>query len=216
MSTKNNWINHVKQYASKKGISYKDALKSQTCKSSYKKNGGSLNINDMPRDVGNVITSYLRDEDMINLRQSNALPDNETELNRRAHKEIGRKVGLLGKRDIKYKRYQKIMMDPTKSKSERIDAAGNCINFIFNMFNENQINRFGDIVTKEDISFLLDTWEKLSQSDDRINFLVDQLPENERKRIWNAVLKCFPKVSQLLNHSFLYTTAQTSDSMGVL
>ena len=30
-----NWINHVKQYASQKGITYTNALKDQECKSSY-------------------------------------------------------------------------------------------------------------------------------------------------------------------------------------
>ena len=30
-----NWINHVKEYATSKGISYKEALKDPNCKSSY-------------------------------------------------------------------------------------------------------------------------------------------------------------------------------------
>ena len=33
----NPWINHVKKYAKKKGISYSKAMKDANCKSSYKK-----------------------------------------------------------------------------------------------------------------------------------------------------------------------------------
>lgn len=33
----NKWIAHVKAYASKHGMSYRDALKDPKCKSSYKK-----------------------------------------------------------------------------------------------------------------------------------------------------------------------------------
>ena len=33
----NLWINHVKNYAQAKGISYKDALKDPNCKATYKK-----------------------------------------------------------------------------------------------------------------------------------------------------------------------------------
>lgn len=33
----NPWIQHVKMYASKHGMSYRDALRSPACKSSYKK-----------------------------------------------------------------------------------------------------------------------------------------------------------------------------------
>jgi hypothetical protein len=56
------WIEHVKEYAKSKGITYRDALKNPECKSSYKSKGSglssskeenvSLKIEEKPRNAG--------------------------------------------------------------------------------------------------------------------------------------------------------------------
>ena len=49
----NNWIQHVKDFASKKGISYRDALRDVECKSTYKKGGmcGAGVIDEVPNQA---------------------------------------------------------------------------------------------------------------------------------------------------------------------
>jgi hypothetical protein len=213
MSTKNNnWINHVKQYANKKGISYRDALKSQACKSCYKR-GGSLNITDMPRDVGNEISSFLPDNEIINLRQSNALPDNEEELTRRAHKEIGRRAGTLGKRDLKYIKYKKVMNDQTKSNEERSTVISHNINFIFNTFVENQKKGINNLVSGEEIGFLHQMMGKAQLIDDDI---VQQISEAKKMRALRYINTNLPRMNEILDRALRHSLQQTIDTMGVV
>ena len=49
----NPWISYVKEYASKKGISYRDALRDPKCKAGYKKGGccGSGLVSDVKKVV---------------------------------------------------------------------------------------------------------------------------------------------------------------------
>jgi len=43
----NPWVSHIKDFASKHGVSYRDAMRSEECKASYKSKGLSLPI-DIP------------------------------------------------------------------------------------------------------------------------------------------------------------------------
>ena len=213
MSTKNNnWINHVKQYANKKGISYRDALKSQACKSCYKR-GGSLNITDMPNDMGNEISSYLNESEIINLRQSNALPDNEEELTRRAHKEISRRVGTLGKRDLKYIKYKKVMNDQTKSNAERSTAISNNIKFIFNTVLENQKKGINNLISGEEIGFLYQMlWKSQLIDDDEFQ----QISEAKKMRALRYINTNLPRMNEILDRALRHSLEQTIDTMGVV
>ena len=56
------WINHVKEYASKNNLKYKDALCCAECKSSYKSGSGLLGMtqNGMPKPVDRPIANMTR------------------------------------------------------------------------------------------------------------------------------------------------------------
>lgn len=59
--TNNNWINHVKNFAKQNNISYKDALKNEKCKKSYKKKiiGGELSNSDVKNLIQNSYNNEL-------------------------------------------------------------------------------------------------------------------------------------------------------------
>jgi len=61
-----NWINHVKQYASQKGITYNAALKDSECKSSYH----SKKTESKPVSVPKEIVSVLKQIESVPKRQT--------------------------------------------------------------------------------------------------------------------------------------------------
>jgi hypothetical protein len=58
----NPWVNHVKEYASKNNLKYKDALKDPECSASYKSGSGLLGMtqNGMPKPVKPRVLNMTR------------------------------------------------------------------------------------------------------------------------------------------------------------
>ena len=58
----NAWVNHIKEYASKNNLKYRDALKDPECKSSYKSGSGLLGMtrDGMPKPVDRPLRNMTR------------------------------------------------------------------------------------------------------------------------------------------------------------
>jgi hypothetical protein len=68
----NKWIMHVKEYCSKTGLKYRDALKDPACKSSYKSGSPSYNRYDVEH-LKEVFKEKTKDCKNKNDNQNNSI-----------------------------------------------------------------------------------------------------------------------------------------------
>lgn len=178
----NGWIHHVKTYAAKNKMNYKDALKCPKCKASYKKGGSlkrSATIDNIPKDVGRDIISYLNDndDDIIQLRQSDVLPENKEELTKKSSKIIANKAKLQ-KRDLPYIRAAKRMINESKPISERIDSLADVIAFVSSISHEN-MRRGNRFLNSEESEFIR------QQSEYSVVLMHDGYSKTQKKSAWD-------------------------------